>query len=110
MIVDAKFGFMWKVTLKLNVDELLTDITDLKKLVAFLQQRSGAKAVLMDVLTDRITDFSTKLSITGDVFDILVEQYRRHLDNQIQLNMGTPAGMFHNPVSFRSAPVSQDQS
>ena len=79
----------------------LQDITDEVKLVSFLQQREGAKLVLLDVLLNICQSENFKLSVIGDIFNLLNSMFKNHVDNQLQQQMGQPASGFPSPnVSF----------
>lgn len=91
IIVDAKVGKMWKLKLALNAS-ISAEISDLPKAISFLQQRTGTKQVMLDLLFQQIPE--TKLSTVGATYDIINEEYMRYLDIQLVSNLGMPAPAF----------------
>lgn len=90
IVIDAKVGVMSKIKLSLQSEQLLQDIRDPCKLVSFLQQREGAKRVLLDVLLHLLSQPNTKLKTVGDIFDLLNHEYRQHMENTLQQNLALP--------------------
>jgi len=110
IVVDAKIGIMWKVKLDLKVGSCLSAVPNLPSLVAFLQQREGAKMILVDVLLERcLASDGASIRAIGAAFDHVNQEYRRHLDQVMQNNLALPASSF--PASaFKSYSAGQQTS
>lgn len=104
VIIDAKEGIMWKIKLRLNGESSKQLISDLPRLVGFLQQRDGAKLVLLDVLLEWCLDPTTDLPSIGAAFNLICHEYRQYLDAQMMSNMALPVTSFLSATNF-SSPV-----
>ena len=99
IIVDAKAGFMWKLSLRLQSQTLPGIFSDFCSLVSFLQERTGGKHVLLEVLFERCRLSASSTADTqtlGLAFDLVNRQYRTHLDNEMQESVAQP---YHHPLS-----------
>ena len=101
LIVDAKAGRMWKLSLRLQ-SPLLPDLgPDFSKMVRFLQERAGAKFVLLEVFHQRCLASMFDIQSLGAGFDLVNQQYRRHLDNEMQQNMALPPKAIHGTTTTK---------
>ena len=107
IVVDAKIGIMWRLKLDLKAGSCLSAVPNLPSLVAFLQQREGAKMILVDVFLDRcLASDGASIRSIGAAFDLVNQEYRRHLDQVMQNNLALPASSF--PASaFKSYSAGQ---
>ena len=107
IVVDAKIGLMWRLKLDLKARACISAMPSLPSLVAFLQQRVGAKMILVDVLLDRcLASEAARVRALGSAFDLVNQEYRRHLDQVMQSNLALPASSF--PTSaFKSSSTGQ---
>jgi hypothetical protein len=100
IVVDAKIGMMWRLKLNLTARSCLRAIRNVPTMASFLQQREGAKMVLVDVFLDRSNaSAGTDVRTIGAAFDIVNYEYRRHLDEMLQNNLALPASSFPSPTS-----------
>ena len=107
IVVDAKIGIMWRLKLDLKAGPCLSAVPTLPSLVAFLQQREGAKMILVDVFLDRcLAPDGASIRTIGAAFDLVNQEYRRHLDQVMQNNLALPASSF-TATAFKSYSAGQ---
>ncbi|XP_041359170.1 regulator of MON1-CCZ1 complex-like isoform X2 [Gigantopelta aegis] len=87
VVIDAKLGCLWYI--KLNLEPLVTMLSDKCKLIHFLLCRRDSKKVILSVCKQMlIPGQQVKLPIVSQAYDMLNQVYKAYRDAESQVSAG----------------------
>jgi len=96
ILVDARYGFMWTVQLKLAH----AHSEDLPHLARIFLNREAGKTPILRLLSNSVLDTSTPLSSIEQIFNLINMTYQRHQQSQL-----APYSSFKPPTYLPHFPL-----